>query len=159
MEKLKNTLTECFPAVLILGGFLFIGSLIIGAMFIYGSLNGPKLDSESKEYVDKTIPILVSEWNPEELKSRADNGLLPYLKEPQLENLYTMFRKLGHLKSYNGSKGEAKLHLNLPRGVSTTASYVATAEFENGTGTISMLLVKRGDDLKILGFQINSPFF
>lgn len=132
---------------------------LMGGVVLYGFLVGPKLDSESKAYVDNTIAMLVQDWNPEELKSRSSKELLTFLKEPDLSECYAMFRKLGRMTRYNGSHGESHTNLDVPRGMLTTAGYTATADFENGQGTITMTLIKRNGHWEILEFRVDSPLF
>ncbi len=140
-----------------LGGVFLLIVVLVAGVFIYGLI--VKLGSESKAYVDNAVPILVNGWNPSELKSRASEELLPFLKEPDLGNLYIMFNRLGRMTRYNGSEGQYHTNLKLPKGIVTTASYIATADFENGPGTIKMSLIRKNGTWKILEFRVNSPIF
>src|SRR5262245_12546066 len=140
-------------------GVLFLCVLVVGGgIAAYLRSVGPELDSDSQAYVDQTIPVLVEGWDPEALRSRSSDELRPYLKEPDMGNLYGMFRRLGAMKHYDGSRGQANLFFQ-PRGIRTTAAYVAKADFENGPATIKMSLIKRDGAWQILEFRVDSPYF
>jgi hypothetical protein len=143
----------------VLGGIFLAAVVLIGGVALYGVSVGPKLDADSKAYVDSTIPVLVNEWNPEELKSRASDQLLPFLKEPDVTNLYGMFRRLGRMTNYKGAEGDSHTTLNIPKGVVTTAAYIAAADFENGPGTIKISLMKSNGAWRILEFRVDSPIY
>lgn len=102
--------------------------------------------------------MLTLNWNPEELKSRASMELLSQLKESDLNKLYGTFRKLGRMTRYNGATGQAQLKLSFTQ-EPITATYDATAEFENGPAKMNMLLIKRNGAWQINGFSVESPIF
>jgi hypothetical protein len=140
-----------------LGVLLVLVAVLIGGAATFFVRMGPKIDADSKAYVDATIPILVSDWNPKELTSRSSRELLAVANEAKLTDVYADFRKLGELKQYRGSKGEASLWFNMPTSVVTTAAYVATADFENGQAKIKMSLVWRDGRWQISELRIDSP--
>lgn len=142
-----------------LGVLLVVVAVLIGGVATFMVRVGSGLDAESKAYVDTTIPILVGDWNPDELTSRSSKELLALLNDKDLANLYAMFRRLGGLKQYRGAKGEAHVMLNLPKGAVTTASYLAAADFENGPAKIKLSLIKRDGGWQILEFRIDSPIY
>jgi hypothetical protein len=144
----------------VLGALFLIVIIFVAGVFIYAMTVGPQLDSDSKAYVDSTIPILTKDWNPEELRGRASMELLPLLKEPDLSNLYRMFRKLGRMTRYNGAKGEAQIKIS-PQNltITTRAAYLATADFENGPATMKMSLTYTDNIWQISEFRVDSPIY
>ena len=63
--------------------------------------------------------------------------------------------KLGNLKSYNGSKGEAGIHINNFK-KTITAEYTVNAEFENASAQIKVGIIKRENEWKIYNFYVYS---
>ncbi|HTC98495.1 MAG TPA: hypothetical protein VK734_12260, partial [Bradyrhizobium sp.] len=57
-------------------------------------------------------------------------------------------------------KGASNVNYTTQNGKVTTASYVATAKFENGEGRITARLIQSpAGQWQFLLFQVNSPFF
>lgn len=143
----------------ILGGvFLGIIVLVVVGTAIF-AVKGNALDKESKQYVDDAVPAIVSQWDMAELQKRASPELSVAVKEGDVEKLFAMFRRLGKLKEYKGSKGDARISVTTEHGKVISAAYVANAEFEAGPGEITMSLIKHGDQWQILGIHVNSEVF
>ncbi|HMA87634.1 MAG TPA: hypothetical protein VKP89_02695 [Burkholderiales bacterium] len=142
-------------------GWIFL-ALVIGVGSIVGYLFyvGPRLDASSKAYVDEQVPIIVSTWSKEELLKRASPELRRAITdERQLDQLLARLSRLGKLKHYDGSKGEANISFLVRAGKVVTASYIAGATFENGSAQIAIRLIRHGDQWQLLYFNVSSPIF
>jgi hypothetical protein len=139
-------------------GLVFAGILVVGVIgFGILSYFGSGLDKESKMFVDQKIPIIASSWNPQELVNVASPELLQVAPADKIEALFGVFsQRLGPMQGYKGSRGEAKLFFG-PQGKTTTAEYVADAEFEKGTATVIMRTILRNGQWQVLEFRVNSP--
>ncbi len=143
-------------ALAILGG-VFLTVLVIGAVaFTIFVVVGKDLDSQSKAYADAVIPAVIANWDIKELDKRASPELLAAVKRSELEGLFVVFQKLGKLKEYKGSKGQANISLTTQSGKVITANYVGNAEFENGPASVQLVLIRHADQWQILGFRVNS---
>jgi hypothetical protein len=71
-----------------------------------------------------------------------------------LYHLFNMFRRLGRLKTYNGSEGATTESTN-----QITAKYTGAADFDNGSAQIELGLIKHGEQWQILSFRVNSRAF
>lgn len=136
----------------LIGIFILIG--IIG--FLILNYYGNKFDKESKAYVDQTAPIIIVNWNSEELITYSHPELLKVASPQKLKNFFNIFsERLGNLKEYSGSKGEATIHID-QIGIAVTAEYVIEAEFEKAPAKIRIQLIKQNNKWQILGFQVVS---
>lgn len=138
--------------------FIVLIVLFVGAI-TFTFFVGSKLKSEAKAYVDSTVPILVKDWDPNELKSRANKNMLANTNDSNLNNIYSVYKKLGKMTKYIGSNGNAIKMLNGPDGIKATAQYIITAQFENGIATITLGLFKVNESWEISSIYINSPLF
>lgn len=119
------------------------------------------MDTSSKEYVDKNIPIIVSSWSKDELLKRASPQLMKIVddKPDQIDHLFQGFAKLGVMRSYDGSKGDSNVSYTNRDGKVITAAYFARATFENGSAQISVRLIQTSGSWQFLLFNVNSPLF
>jgi hypothetical protein len=79
--------------------------------------------------------------------------------DAQLMQLFEGTRRLGVLKSYEGSKGEAKINYVSNSGKTISADYDAQATFANGKAQIKVLLIQVNGQWKIQAFSVSSPLF
>lgn len=142
---------------LIILGVIFIVLVVIGVIgFSILAVKGSALDKESKAYVDKVTPIILSNLKKETLFQYADEQLKNSVKPEEFEKIFNWFTKLGKFKEYKESKGQATISITPKSGKVITGYYEAQAEFETGPATIKVTTIKRGNDWKIIGFHINS---
>ena len=139
----------------VLLGLLIIAGGLVGYLFYVG--NG--LDQSSKAYVDAAIPAIVTSWSPDELVKRESKAFQKATNDQQLVGLFTQFRRLGALKSYEGCKGDSNINYTPPDGKIVTATYLGHATFENGEADIRVILIQEDGAWKIQSFRINSPIF
>ena len=144
---------------MVLGG-IFLAILVVGVVgMVFIATKGRALDTESKQYVDVAVPAIVSQWDRQELINRAGPEFMETVKDGDIEKLFTLFRKLGAFKKYNGSEGQANISVTSKNGKVTSAAYVAKADFEKGPAEIQVTLIKHDAKWQILGFRVNSKAF
>jgi hypothetical protein len=146
--------------VLVILGGIFAAIIVvvaIGAVFLI--VKGLALDKESKEYADSSIRAVSETWDIKQFQDRESKEFRSATPEKDLEQLFTAFRKLGKLKEYKGSTGQAMMSATTQRGQMTTAKYAANADFEAGPAVIEINLIKHGERWEILGFRVNSKVF
>ena len=146
--------------ILIVMGIVFLSILIIIILMVFFVLTGGRrLDMQSKKYMDSANISIISAWNMQELIKRASPELKAATSDADLEKIFNLFRKLGGLKKYNGCEGGTNVSLSTQHGKIITAEYVAKAEFDNGSATITVKLIKHANNWQILGFNIDSKAF
>jgi hypothetical protein len=147
--------------------FLVLGIIfaIIIALFIIVNGQGNKFDRDSKDYVDKNIPIIVSSLDYKELTSRASSELLNAVSEEKLKEIFDVYKeKLGKFKEHKGSQGESftKIEIfskDVVLGLAVTATYLVDMSFENAPARAKIDLILKDSEWKINGFQISSEAF
>jgi hypothetical protein len=144
----------------IFGGLCVAVFLLLIILVSIIAYTGRGLDKESKTYADAAIVAITSQWNEKDLTDRASPQFMATVKDPaDLHLMMGVLRSLGPLKKYDGSKGEANIDLNWPRGRTITAIYVAQAEFDRGPAEIKISLVKLDGVWKIVGFNVTQHTF
>jgi len=136
-------------------GYLFlicIVLLIAAALIVV--IQGKKLDRESRAYVDRAIPAIISTWDVKEVEKRASPEFNNGVDYDDLDELFNLMQRLGSLKEYNGSTGNANLTISFLHGYEITADYVANAEFESGSVEIQMALILHHGQWQILDLTI-----
>jgi hypothetical protein len=124
--------------------------------FIYGSIVGPELDKESKDWVDKIVPEIISSWDVDGIISNSSSELLRVTPREKLKKLFTtLSNELAHLKEYKGATGESWIDFN--NGVKTiTAVYIAEAVFTKGSAQIAIRGIKEADGWKLCSFHVTA---
>lgn len=127
----------------------FVGLVSIAAY------TGPSFDKESKAYADASVVAIASGWNEKDLAERASPQLMAAIgDQARIDRALAIWRELGPLKKYDGSKGEAHIVFGWPGGRIITATYVSRVEFEHGSATIEMSLIRADGAWKIRGFKV-----
>jgi hypothetical protein len=156
----QAAITIIMKKLLILLGAAFLILIILAVVGIGTAvIKASSLDKQSKAYVDSTIPIIVSNWDEQELLNRASPEFSQATGKDDLDKLFVMFRKLGHFRTYLGSEGQSYISFTSQNGKSITALYTVKAIFDAGPATINVNLVKHGDRWQILGFRVDSNVF
>jgi hypothetical protein len=141
-------------------GITFLVLIVIGIVSLaLVAIKAARLDKESKQYVDAMIPAIVSDWNKQKLLECASPELLASTKNDDLDKLFSLFQKLGRLREYKGSAGDANVSVTTQHGKVISANYVAKAEFDAGPAEINVALIKHGDNWQVLGFNVSSEIF
>ena len=146
----------------ILGIIFLLLILAIGGFTLYGSQQGKKLDAESKNFVDTTMPKILAHWSMEEFEKYEDKKVMEQVgvKEEDLKKFFLIYSKLGKMIKYNGSKGQSNFFIGIgSRDKTPTATYVANADFEKASATINLTLIKENNVWEIGGIKVDSPYF
>jgi len=137
---------------LILVGSMFLISVLVSSC---SSLIGGDLDTESKQYVDRVIPLILKDMDHSILMDHASDEFKAVTKPGQLPKLFDWFKTLGEFKEYKGSEGQAIVSIT-NKGKKISAKYIAHVEFEKAPATIQIIAVKKDDRWFIHGFHLNS---
>lgn len=145
----------------IVGGLFLLLILVVAGFVGYALYQGRGLDASSKAYVEANVPSIISTWSKDELLKRASPQLQKIINEKpeQLDQVFQMLSKLGAMQSFGDIKGDSHVSYTTQDGKVTTASYIATAKFENGEGRISVRLIQLSGQWQFLLFNVNSPLF
>src|SRR6266487_1891797 len=88
--------------------------IVVGVgLFIY---QGSKLDRESKQYVDESVPLILTDWNEEALLSRVTPNLQSKESRADLDKLFNMFMRLGRLIDVREPQGQALMSYTTQQG-------------------------------------------
>jgi hypothetical protein len=147
MKKLFIILGSIFLALIIAAG--------IGIAFV--AIKGTALDKESKAYADSAIPAIVSTWSEKELLDRASPEFKKAVTIDQLDRLFRWVSALGRLQKCEPAEGHSLMSATTQNGKMVSAEYAAKAAFEKGEATITLGLIKHGDQWQIINFHVNSP--
>jgi len=153
IRKPLNTIFTFLGAVFLLFILIWVGAQG------YSAYMGNVLNPSSKEYVDESIPAIISTWSRDELVKRASPELRAIASNGQLDQLIATCAKLGTFQSYNGAIGRVNINISLQNGQVITASYIANATFKNGKAEIQIKLIRHNGAWQLLGFHVNSPMF
>jgi Na+-transporting methylmalonyl-CoA/oxaloacetate decarboxylase gamma subunit len=145
--------------LIILGMIFLIIIVLVATMIGVTAVKGSALDKESKAYVDSVVPRIVSNWDESELLSRASSEFMQATDKQELDKLYTLFRKLGKLRVYEGSKGQSYISMTIQNGKSVTAVYTCKADFDAGPADIKVSLIQHGGRWEVAGFNVDSEVF
>jgi hypothetical protein len=145
----------------IVGAFFLLLVLIVAGFIGYAAYQGQALDASSKAYVEANVPAIISTWSKDELLKRSSPQLLKVINEkPELlDQLFEKLSKLGAMRTFSDVKGDSNVSYTTHNGKVTTASYTATAKFENGEAQIAIRLIQLSDQWQFLLFNVNSPLF
>src|SRR5208337_5593876 len=133
--------------------FLTTGVLLAVVAAILASI-GHALDKESKSFVDTAVPAIVSGWDVTELQRRASPEFNATVDYAALIRSFTLLRKLGTMREYKGSTGEARITISMTDGVSITAIYAAFTDFDEGAADMQLALTKQQGRWQIQGLKI-----
>ena len=145
----------------IVGGLFLVLVLVVAGFIGDAAYQGQGLDASSKTYVEANVPAIISTWSKDELLKRSSPQLLKVVNEKpeQIDQLFQKLSKLGAMRSFGDVKGDSNVSYTTQDGKVTTASYVATAKFENGEGRITVRLIQSSGQWQFLRFHIDSPLF
>jgi succinate dehydrogenase hydrophobic anchor subunit len=160
IEDDKPRASRTKKLLVVLGGFFAVILLVAGIAAAIYFPHAMKLDREAIAYIQDTMPKIVGHWNSKELLDRATPQLDSTMKSHGgPERHFEMFRKLGPLKHLNAPTGGVGTTVYPGQGAATLGEYSAKAEFENGTATILIQLLRMNGQWMINGLRVNSDAF
>ncbi len=145
--------------LIILGTIFLIIIIVVTAAITFVAVREAALDKESKAYVDKTVPLIVSRWDEQELLKRASPEFMQAAPTNELDKFFVMARRLGKLREYQGSEGQSYISVTTQNGKTITAKYSVNAVFDADPAVINIVLIKHGDQWQIEGFHVDSDLF
>jgi hypothetical protein len=122
---------------------------------------GHALDVESKAFVDRVVPAITAAWSKQQLLDLATPELRASATPNELTALFDRLSQLGALVKYEGATGESAMSYMAGFGskgrssATVSASYVVKAQFQNGSATFKIMLMKRGGRWLINGFHVD----
>ncbi len=136
---------------LILLGSIFLALIVLGALGIgFIAMRGSVLDKESKAYADAAIPAIFTTWLDRALLDRASPE---FNQATNFVQVYNLFRQgesgLGRLQKCEPAQGQSAMLVTPQTGKRITARYTTKAHFEKGDATITLSLIKHGDQGKL----------
>ncbi len=137
-------------------GAIALAVVVLAAIGIgYAAWRGSALDRESKTFVDEAVPAISARWDKQQLLDRATPELRAAASPEQIATLFATLSRLGPLIEYRGAKGDANMAWTAGSGSVTSATYVATAHFQNGNASFRIVLLKRDGHWMIHNFHVD----
>jgi len=139
-------------------GVIFLGLIVLGglAFFIFIQVS-KRLDPESKAFVDKIVPVITRSWNVQDFYPSISPELAKLAPREKIVPLWAILaQRLGPLKEYQGSTGEANAYFNLTTGLSITAAYRANIVCEKAPAEVQIRTIKHNGVWQILSIHVNS---
>ena len=141
-------------------GVIFACLIVLGIILIpIAAHMRSKLDAESKVYVDRIVPLIVTSWDSKELLNNASPEFLKVAPADEIESMFKMFaEKLGGYKEFKDSKGGSFVNFT-PQGKIITAAYITHVAFDRADATVRIRAIKHGENWQVLEFFVNSQAF
>ena len=142
----------------IIGGLFIVTGFVIAHFIGYNPFQSQDLQASSKAYVEANVPVILSTESKDELLKRSSPQLLNSADENpnQLDQQFQNLAKLGAMQKFGDVEGYATNFTTNQDRIVITASYVATAKFENGEGHISVRLIQSHGQWQFLLFHVES---
>ena len=149
MKKLLIILGAIFLAIIVFAGVALVISIV----------RGTALDKESSAYADAALKAIVSQWSEKALLERASPEFKQAVTIDQLDQYFRSCSLVGALQHADPMRGQATIFWDNKRGKIITGDYTTKAQFENAEATISLRLIKHGEQWQILKFDLQAPGF
>jgi hypothetical protein len=144
--------------------FTAIGAIGVILAILVGAYIGSLIshihdqDDQSKAFVDRNVPLILSTWDEESLLKQASSDFISANSKDDLGKEFTgLSHKLGKMQAYQGSNGRSNTYFSLRGKELVIADYQAKVIFAKGPADISLTLVKNGDAWQIQRFNLTSP--
>jgi hypothetical protein len=139
-----------------IAALLFIALLAIAVGVT--AVSGSALDRQSKDAIDKIIPIICRSWDVAVIKKYESPELAKSVTDEKLNQFFGWFsEKLGPLKNYVGSKGDSNVYFDLGHmRRHITAHYQCEVELEKGKANIEISLIRLDNQWLITKFDVRS---
>jgi hypothetical protein len=144
--------------LLIIPAAVFLVLVIVGAKVVgIATMNGNRLDASSRQYVDRVVPAILSEWSPRELIRHASAEFKEPATAEEIDQVFLKLSELGVLKHCEKATGNSRISFTTQDGRVVTADYTAHAAFSKGSALIKIRLMEHGGRWEIINFQVESP--
>lgn len=147
----------------IIGGAALAFGILSGVYVAVNAVKASRLEASSRSYVESNLPLILASWSVETLQSHAAPQLLKAMNERpgRLETIREGFDHLSKLGIYQRLSGVQGRTFIFTAGGQTviSASYEATAHFENGAARIRVRLIQDAGAWRILEFATDPPIF
>jgi hypothetical protein len=141
-------------------GALSLILLVIGGIgFAVVAYRGIRLDKESSAYADAALKAIATDWSQKALLERASPEFKQAVSIDQLDVYFQGCSKLGHLQQVEPMKGQSGISYYPNIGKRVHGLYTTKAQFENGEATITLGLIKHGDQWQIARFEVQTPVY
>lgn len=147
---MKKFLIGCGALSLIL---LVIGVIGVGIV----AYRGTQLDKESSAYANAALIAIATDWSEKALLDRASPEFKQATSIDQLDAYFGGCSKLGHLRQAEPMKGQAGISYHPATGKRIQGVYTAKTQFENAEATVTLGLIKHGDQWQIARFDVQAP--
>jgi hypothetical protein len=140
----------------------FIISILVLCSFGYFALKffGTGLDRKSQDFADSIIFEIANEWNEQIFIDHASPELLKSIKVDDIKKMFEIFKRLGNIVEYGGSRGESRTILRYRDfSLDISANYIADAKFTKGPAKIFVSLSRINGRWYIKRFNIDSKVF
>jgi hypothetical protein len=140
---------------------VLIGVVLIGTSLFFGmNYYGTRFDKESKVFVDEKVPLIMKNWNYVLLYELTTPNFKNVTPREEMRKLFLLSdQKLGKMEVYKGSKGQADIFIDFPKGILVRATYIAELVFEKDNGKIELGLIRDGSEWEIESFRLTSNAF
>lgn len=125
-----------------------------GQAFDLPFLSSPEKDAQA--FIDKVVPEIVASWDEVVLARYAHPNFYQTSPRQKVIEYFFTYSMLGPLRKYSPAKGET-MEIKTSSGQRyITGNYVAEANFEKGTASIHISIIKNNKEWRITAFQVNS---
>ena len=140
----------------VIGAFAIGFVAIIGILFVIGMQRAGPLLEEAHVFTDEAVPAITTEWNGDELWSRAAPELKQAMGNNGLAQLMSAGSfQLGRLVEYNNAECALTAYeFRTGVGEQALAQCTGKAEYEKAIAGYTLNAIKRDDAWKILGFFV-----
>lgn len=139
-------------------GALSLILFVLGAIgFAILAYRGAQLDKESSVYADAALKAIATDWSEMALLDRASPELKKAVTIDQLDSYFRQYAKLGHLQSAEPMKGQSGISYFSGDGKRIQGFYSTKAQFENAEATVSLRLIKHGEQWQISRIDVDAP--
>src|SRR3954471_19865988 len=147
---MKKFLIGCVALSVILLIIAVIGFAIL-------AYRGTQLDKESSVYAEAALKAICTNWSEKALLDRASPEFKQATPIDQLDGYFQQYAKLGHLQSAEPMKGQAGISYFSGTGKRVQGQYATKAQFENAEATVTLGLIKHGEEWQILRIHVDAP--
>jgi hypothetical protein len=139
------------------GALSLILLVIVVIVFAILAYQGTQLDKESSVYAETALKVIATDWSEKALLDRASPEFKQAVTIDQLDAYFRGCSKLGHMQEAEPMKGQSSSFYDMKAGKRIQAEYKAKAQFENAEATVTLGLIKHGDQWQIAKFDVQAP--